>query len=236
MAADRQLFEIESKKKMYEILDKNKCYEPKTKTLNIQFMKLTDDDIFHIIKYLEDNVIIGTEIETIDLKSNKITATGAAMLAEAATQFKQLKAINLTMNRIGDKGAIKLAAIPTLQSLNLSCCAITDVGFEALARSVSLKELKLAGNKITDSGVIAFSKQNPKSQLSCLHLQENHDITDIGFKELSTTCTIPQLNLDFARNISFSSIIRLMENDFLSDLSMVNCYIPQGLEFFYYLP
>lgn len=94
--------------------------------------------------------------------------TGTFVDAAAVEQLcrsdlaRRLRVLDLDGNRLGDDGAVALAAAPfhALRSLHLRGCALGPRGAEALARSTSLpglRELDLSENDLGDEGFLALA-------------------------------------------------------------------------------
>ena len=103
----------------------------------------------------------------------------------------ELKGLDLSLARVGDKGAEYLGrALPKskLQVLTLDNNEITPVGAQSLAagiaQSTTLRELDLSDNRLEDLGVQALTSALPQSQLSILHLG-NNKIGSSGGTELA---------------------------------------------------
>ncbi|XP_015216081.1 MHC class II transactivator isoform X2 [Lepisosteus oculatus] len=99
----------------------------------------------------------------------------------------------LTCNKIGDRGAEKLAEIlpclSSLETLNLSQNCIGDQGAEKLAQTLpsllSLRSLSLYSNSIADSGAESMAQILPEmTSLTDLDVKFNK-ITDVGALKLS---------------------------------------------------
>ena len=93
-----------------------------------------------------------------------------------------LHTLDLTLNRIGDKGAMKIAdslyQSPSIHTLNLSKNSINDEGAIAIADSLrentSIHTLNLSNNLITDKGAKALAKALRKNtSIHTLNLSNN---------------------------------------------------------------
>ncbi|CEJ19304.1 F-box protein [Ralstonia solanacearum] len=83
---------------------------------------------------------------SLSLKSNLIEAAGAKHLSKNNT----FQAIDLTQNKIRDKGVEALVGSRSLKDITVRNCCVTDVGAKAIARS-TLTSADL-GNLVTETG------------------------------------------------------------------------------------
>nr|WP_055336674.1 F-box protein [Ralstonia solanacearum] len=83
---------------------------------------------------------------SLSLKSNLIEAAGAKHLSKNNT----FRAIDLTQNKIRDKGVEALVGSRSLKDITVRNCCVTDVGAKAIARS-TLTSADL-GNLVTETG------------------------------------------------------------------------------------
>jgi hypothetical protein len=96
----------------------------------------------------------------LDLSDNEVTADGVAGLARGAF-LNSVRHLDLSRNRFGDDGAIRLAFAANVRPrwLDLNECAIGDVGAAALAASPILSDVEtlgLGGNQIDETGLAAL--------------------------------------------------------------------------------
>jgi Ran GTPase-activating protein (RanGAP) involved in mRNA processing and transport len=128
----------------------------------------------------------------IDLHGNHIGGEGAAALAGLKVN-SSLQTLNLTWNKIGDDGAVALAAglkvNSSLQTLNLTWNKIGDEGAVALAEALkdnkSLQTLALCKNQIGDEGAKALAGAlKVNSSVRHLNLRSNK-ISDSGAAALA---------------------------------------------------
>ena len=161
--------------------------------LNLGFNDLEDDGV----EALADS---DPALEWLDLSANRITALGAASMADSHA-FGSVRELNLTANPLGDAGVLALVrgdAFSSLRQLNVSNCGITDDGACDLAKSAALGgllSLSLAWNAIGDAGVRALA--------SCPDLA--------GLRELDLTGT----------HLGFAGAIALAESKHLVNLRSV---------------
>ncbi|XP_039506918.1 NACHT, LRR and PYD domains-containing protein 12-like isoform X4 [Pimephales promelas] len=125
-----------------------------------------------------------------------VTAEGCAALASALRSDSDLRELDLSGNKIGDKG-VKLLSDGLkdphckLEKLTLRCSGVTDEGCAALASALRsnshLRELDLTGNKQQDSGVILLSNglKDHHCKLKKLWLWDC-EITDEGCAALAS--------------------------------------------------
>ena len=109
------------------------------------------------------------------------------------TPGKTLLELDVSYNKIKDKGLEKLASLRELRKLSLAGNKITDVGVKELVKCGSLRSVDLAGNKITDLGV--------KELVKCGSLRSvdlsNTLITPKGIQALRTLESLEETNLSW---------------------------------------
>ncbi|KAI9139960.1 hypothetical protein BKA69DRAFT_1126105 [Paraphysoderma sedebokerense] len=110
------------------------------RSLQIDQNPIRTETIFAGLLYPE------SQLESLSLKSNKITNVGAAALAAALKSNKSLSVLNLWCNEINNEGASFLG--------------------EMLKSNQKLISLSIGNNQIGDQGAIAISKALSKSPLS----------------------------------------------------------------------
>jgi uncharacterized protein (TIGR02996 family) len=97
----------------------------------------------------------------------------------ASAYLQQTSYLDLSNNRVRDRGARLLARSPYLahvRGLNLSSSGIGDAGLKALAVSPGLPELRelyLGDNRISNNGVRVLARSSLAQQLQVLHLRFN---------------------------------------------------------------
>jgi Ran GTPase-activating protein (RanGAP) involved in mRNA processing and transport len=118
-------------------------------------------------KDLEYYIRLGlyTNLGELDLSRNGISDEGAKIIGDILGTLKFLKNLNLSSNRIGTKGAKKLAkglGLSNLVFLNISHNNIKNMGAwsigKALSKNKTLLSLGLADNKISDRGAHFLSE------------------------------------------------------------------------------
>ncbi len=154
----------------------------------------------------------------------------------AFVNHPSLKRLNLSLNNIGDEGAMALAKNTVLESLDIGANNISDVGVIALAQNKTLKELSLWANEgistvnsfsnnvtleklnlrqtnVKDDDAIALAKNTHLTELAFTSL------TDIGAIALSNNTTLKKLNL-CGSEISLEGAKALAANRTLTDLAL----------------
>ncbi|XP_048052028.1 NACHT, LRR and PYD domains-containing protein 12-like isoform X2 [Megalobrama amblycephala] len=136
------------------------------------------------------------KLEKLKLDQCNITAEGCAALASAMRSNSHLRELNLSENKIRDKGLMLLSdglkdPHCKLEKLKLSRCNITAEGCAALASALRsnshLRELDLTGNKIGDEGLtlLSYGLKDPHCKLEKLMLCRCN-ITDEGCAALAS--------------------------------------------------
>ena len=123
-------------------------------------------------------------LEFFDISVNGISDSGATAVGDNVWHCKKLQNLNMSVNHIGDFGAIwALANLINLKILDLSFNHIGDSGAMALAENlhllINLKTLDLSYNLIGDEGAIAVTRAIKDFQDFELLLW-NHRITKEG--------------------------------------------------------
>jgi Leucine-rich repeat (LRR) protein len=162
------------------------------------------------VSALCEALIKNTFIKELKLERCGITASMAKMLAKTT-----LTALDVSVNQIGDEGAIALAANKTLKKLNVSNNQIGMQGTEALSATTTLKELDMGGNgrlslrtminlaantALTSLGIassclndssVSLLMNETLSQLNVCH----NEIGDEGAITLAASTTLRKVNL-----------------------------------------
>ena len=148
---------------------------------------ITDRDMEIIIK----QGMINKQCTELYLGSNKLTAIGISILADALKDTNQiLESLWLYDNQLGDTGVYFLAKVlsrsnRTLKTLDLGKNNITDNGMKYLAQMLAtnrtLTHLYLSANQITDDGlgILAKTIRNSNAHLELLHISEHPLLTDV---------------------------------------------------------
>ncbi|KAF5827656.1 hypothetical protein DUNSADRAFT_305 [Dunaliella salina] len=185
---------------------------PSLRALNLTGCQIGPQGAAHVAAAIQGQGTSLDGLQTVCLADNRLGPAGAAALCAALTQQQQqqgscsaplvgrgskLKAMDLTLNLLGDEGAkavskvLKEASPPLscLSSLTLGGNAIGVDGARALAQMLpslpSLLELHLPGNYLGDMGVCALSKAAASlPHLRSLHFQENYNIGTEGARAL----------------------------------------------------
>ena len=112
------------------------------------------------------------KIATLALRSNEITAVGAAALA----RNPEITTLDLSFNKITDDGARELARSTSIRRLNLEHNPIGDVGAAALARNAVVVHLNLKNDYVQDFGAGALANNKTLTRLNV----EDNLISDDG--------------------------------------------------------
>lgn len=167
--------------------------------------------------YVENNILSLTSwtISSQDIKST----------LEFIEKNPKIKSLNLSMNKISEKGIKELAASQTftkLTTLDLSWNNLGDEGAKTLASSMIITKLitlNLSRNNIGKVGAKALSTPNYLTNLIVLNLSENN-ICDEGAKLLALSMILTNLiDLNLSRNdIGDTGIIALASSKHLVNL------------------
>lgn len=116
-------------------------------------------------------------LEFVDVSDNGVTADGVEGLARGDF-LQSVRHLDLTRNRFGDDGAIRLAAASEFrpQWLDLNECAIGDAGAMALAASPILSDVDTLGlgeNHIDEAGLAALVASPHLGKLRTLCFRNN---------------------------------------------------------------
>lgn len=149
--------------------------------------------------WITDGLFAYSKLEKLNLSRCAITAKGCFYLSKVLTcvtvlytkngakgknwQATELRELNLSMNRFGDKGAINLAdgfknPYSHLQKLDLSECDLTseccsDMAAQLADKDCSITELKLCSNRLEDRGAkrLCVALKSPDCSLEKLFLR-----------------------------------------------------------------
>ena len=165
---------------------------------------LTDEHMGAVCAVIAGN----SQLEGLILSRNRITDSGAMLLAKALASSDSLRKLCLSGNRITDPGASALAeALPRmgwkrrsdadgksgagslLEEVRLANNRIGDEGVTALAAALpdlsQLSRLDLRCNSMGEAGATALAAVLPKLHLQEIHLQRNR-IGDVGAAAIAT--------------------------------------------------
>ena len=123
---------------------------------------LADGDMSTLIQQLRMH---SPSIVALRLTGNRITAAGAAELAQVLPCLPTLRSLRLSYNKIGDEGAAAIAAglrgAPAIESVAVRICALSAAGALAVARELSalptVREVDLSGNKLGGAAMAAMA-------------------------------------------------------------------------------
>ncbi|AJC48273.1 hypothetical protein IB642_05090 [Allofrancisella guangzhouensis] len=122
--------------------------------------------------------------------------------------------IDLSNNKIGDKGIKYLSELKTLDYLYLSNCGITDHGAKDIANNITnLKVLNLSKNSISLDGVTAIV--NKLINLESLDISENY-IGLLGAKAIQKCNKLSDLNISNDKYLN--STVEMREGMKVSDI------------------
>ncbi|XP_048051941.1 NACHT, LRR and PYD domains-containing protein 12-like isoform X4 [Megalobrama amblycephala] len=161
--------------------------------LNLSLNKIGDGGLMLLSDELKDP---HCKLEKLTLRDCNITAEGCAALTSALRSNSHLRELDLSGNKIGDKGLTLLSdglkdPQCKLEKLTLFECNIIDEGVAALTSALRsnshLRELVLTGNKIGDEGLMLLSDglKDPHCKLEKLRL-DNCNITAEGCAALTS--------------------------------------------------
>ena len=231
--------------------------------LDLGGCELTNEDIIWIVQFLKDNAYVVKSINlcanditdqsivticsidgltTIDLRENKITEMGMAILASIP-----LIKLNISGNPIGDSGIIMLSKNKTILELEATGCNISSEGALAVLQNSTIKSLNLSENNISGYGLKNIVTNNilEKLKLSYAHIDalgaqylgENHslrvlDLTanyigDIGSLALSKHQTLEELDVT-QNNISDEGVKEFIHNKTLKSLILLDNKVTNG--------
>jgi uncharacterized protein (TIGR02996 family) len=146
-----------------------------------------------------------TNLETLNLFSNKGTSAAAEALAASAT-MANLRSLTVSNNSITDDGAQALAQsqhLTKLRALSLRANALTVAGIKALAASPALRHLQsldLGYLGLPDEAAEALAGSATLANLESLVLASNK-ISGAGARALASSTELALLtNLDLRRN------------------------------------
>jgi uncharacterized protein (TIGR02996 family) len=116
-----------------------------------------------------------SRLQRLELDDNKITAKGAALLAEHPV-FANLTVLDLSRNAVGDKGIKALVNSPracNLRKLEVSTCKLGLAGITAIAESphlANLRELWMSSNAVDLKGARVIAASPHLANLDMLYL------------------------------------------------------------------
>jgi Ran GTPase-activating protein (RanGAP) involved in mRNA processing and transport len=132
--------------------------------------------------YLSDGLCHNQRLAILDLRGNRVTCDGVSGICQALVQKYNgnMKEVDLSRNRIGDEGALRIAKMLTvnksLQKLKLNRNQISDAGGKELAEAMkvnkNLEVLDLANNFLQ----LSFLE---KLNVLCTKNVKTRKITDI---------------------------------------------------------
>jgi uncharacterized protein (TIGR02996 family) len=117
-----------------------------------------------------------SKLRRLELDDNKITATGAKLLAEHPA-FAKITTLDLSRNKIGDRGVTALVTSPrakNLRKLDVSSCGFGPAGFTAVAESphlANLRELWLSSNDIDLKSARALAASPHLADIDYLYIR-----------------------------------------------------------------
>jgi hypothetical protein len=168
-------------RRLFETL--KKCNTLKGLCLSNCIIDGSESSPFWLMEH-EDWLKLVKKLCKLELRGDQLCSIEAEKLARALKQtpLSGLRALDLSKNSIGNRGAEALAKAlcesPSLQTLYLSNNGICCDGAEALAKALlcespSLQTLDLSNNVIGNMGAVALAKALCESRLQTLYLSDN---------------------------------------------------------------
>ena len=170
------------------IINKAKNNTNIEKFTDIILLNLSGNKIENIEPLFENRF---NSLEYLFLNNNNNISNIKAFDGISARKFKNLKRLNLSMNKISDITVLKYAKLKNLESIDLSLNDISDIRVFRYAYFKKIKEIYLFKNKISDISV--FQKTNFKF-LEILDLSSNK-ITNIEILSKVKFNQLENLNL-----------------------------------------
>jgi Ran GTPase-activating protein (RanGAP) involved in mRNA processing and transport len=141
------------------------------------------------MKIVVKEAIINKQCKMLKLGCNKITSTGASIIAEALNNNTSLEVLCFRDNRLCDKGVHVIAKTLSLNNskidlLSLQNIGITDEGAEYISemfkRNTTLAYLLISYNQISDRGIelLANVLTLHNTTLKSLRVEENKLVSD----------------------------------------------------------
>lgn len=134
------------------------------KHLNLEKNQVNDGMVEELVS---SGAFAAAQLESLNLRFNRITAKGAATLASCEAGFSSMLWINMKMNQIGDAGVAALADMLrrntslTLLNIRRQIPPLTDKSAaflsDALLQNSTLEQLRLRKNRIGDAGASALA-------------------------------------------------------------------------------
>ena len=139
-----------------QILCRIENNDPTLTELNLssQYPPLNVDDMRQLV-VLNKN----TQLQLLILCENEIGDEGAVLLASILSSSNVARTIDVSINNIGNAGAIALLTAP-ITSLNLSGNHVSDVGVQLLISNHVLHSLIIHDNNLTNVFHISLQMRN----------------------------------------------------------------------------
>ena len=151
----------------------------KLHTLKLNYNKISDVGVKALVDLMASDKL--SQVTTVELAANGITATGAAALA-TVLDAQSITHLELSGNELGDAGIAALSPVlrvnTNLNLIGLHMNKITDVGASELASIIeqpmsALEYIGLNKNEISDAGATALAAALPNSFVNTLKLDNN---------------------------------------------------------------
>jgi Leucine-rich repeat (LRR) protein len=113
--------------------------------LSRQMPPIADEDIPNLVDALSDN----TYIDSLILCENDISFKGAILFSKFLAEKRNIKSLDLSVNKIDDEGAKALFGVQSLRSLDLAANNVTNNAVGEILKNTTLTTVILDDNKIS---------------------------------------------------------------------------------------
>ena len=187
--------------------------------VDLSRLQLIDRDIGVVIRH----AIYEKKCRGLNLWGNQLTWESMHILANVSHGNRTLKELDLSHNRLDDRGTEILANVLALNNcglkeIDLSSNNITDRGAHYLARmlrtNTKLERLILDNNEITDRGLneLIEAMAHHGSRLKTLRVESNRSITQNGIARLITAFRNSPVEKEvYVRNCGANDVNQLLD-------------------------